>query len=339
LLDLQLHLCVAEAMPIATDKFVAAVTLLRGTTANFACCILSMAASIISGLVAIYFMTLDADGVWSLTSKPVLAGQSMFFLITQSFTLAKVSRDFLAIKEGNVGRPSNAYYYQVLIFWVIALVSSLYSVSTISGAKEWASFYALDLVWITVSTVCLARAVRDQSEADTFEGIDTSQREGALEMMEPIIRGTFMYKVFVWLAGVGSTIMVLALVWSWPAESMPTERKLIVTVGDLWCLFSVFHFAKLVRDKKNEQKEKALRKQVPFQVMVWASMLGSAGTVFGAAIAMPLDLPQKFFIIAGSFFMVFAAFFLAKAVRDAQELDELVSGGSGPDEERDTSEL
>merc|ERR1712113_371811 len=137
--------------------------------------------------------------------------------------------------------------------------------------------------------------------------------------MTHIIRGTCMYKFFVWVACLGSTAMMMTLMWSWPKSSLNTDRKLLVTVGDLWCLTSVFHIAKLVRDKADRAKAKQLKKQVAFQVMILASMLGSSVVVVGAIYMMPLEPPQKFFMICGTLCMLCTAFFLAKSVRDTQE--------------------
>merc|ERR1712187_29815 len=103
-------------------------------------------------------------------------------------------------------------------------------------------------------------------------------------------------------------------------------------MGDLWCLVSVFHMAKLVRDKADLAKAKELKKQAAFQMMVWTSMLGSSAVVIGATAMMPLELPQKFFMICGTLCMLFTAFFLAKAVRDAQEIDALEFDGGSDDE-------
>jgi len=293
--------------------------------ANYGLCVVSMLCSVVLGLAGIYFMT-KKGGEWQFTSRPALAGQSLLFLVTQSFTLSKVSRDFLSVREDNIARPTLAYYFQVLFFWVIALVSSIYSAATISDIKEWTSFYMLDLVWVTVSAICLSKAVRDRSEADAFEKVGESLRPMALLEMAPIIRGTCMYKVFVWISCLGSTVLMMILMWTWPKSSLSTERKLLLTVGDLWCLISVFHVAKLVRDNADRAKAKQLKKQVAFQVMIWASMLGSSAVVIGAIAMMPLELPQKFFMICGTLCMLSTAFFLAKAVRDKQEIDVLEIG-------------
>merc|ERR1712032_870726 len=104
------------------------------------------------------------------------------------------------------------------------------------------------------------------------------------------------------------------------------------TIGDLWCLVSIFHVAKLVRDKADRAKRKQLKKQVAFQVLIWASMLGSSAVVIGSIAMMPLELPQKFFMICGTLCMLSTAFFLAKAVRDTQEIDALEIGEASDDE-------
>jgi len=120
--------------------------------------------------------------------------------------------------------------------------------------------------------------------------------------------------------------MMLTLMWSWPKSSLNTDRKLLVTIGDLWCLVSVFHLAKLVRDKADIAKAKQLKKQVAFQVLILASMFGSSAVVVGAIYMMPLQLPQKFFMICGTLCMLCTAFFLAKSVRDTQEINFLERG-------------
>jgi len=304
--------------------FAQAVALLRGTAANYYLCYASMLASFGAGIAGIVQMTLESEnGVWKLTSHPLLAGESLLFLIAQSFTLAKVTRDIITFEPGHLARPTTGYIFSVFFFWGLALVCSLYSIVTVTIDPVWRSFLSMDLIWVTVSTMCLSKVVRDRDDAQSFLGVPPDEQERGLTNMATIIKGTVMYKLFVWFAALSSISMMLGLMWSWPAQTLKIQYKELISVCMLWCEYSAFHFAKLMRDREDSVKARELKRQIPFQLLVVASMFASFGVMVANIIMLPLGTAKTAFMLTGSGFSLTAAFFLAKHVRDGQELHAL----------------
>lgn len=308
---------------VEESPFAAALRLLQGTNANFAVCCVSMAASLGSSVLSLTLMVTN-DGMedrWSWTERKTAALNSLLFLVAQAFTLAKVARDFWFFKASDLGRPTRAYFFQVALFFVIALGFALEILHTMPAVIEWRCLFLVALLWAAVSAMCLSKAVRDRADSHRYAELGPEHHSESLSDMHALIHGTVEYRVVVWLAATSALLLLLGLVWSW--NSLAIERKGFVTVAALWCETSCFHFAKLVRDRGDPARAKDLNLQLPYQAMVCASMLGSTGGLVGGAVAMPLDLPKRLFLITASGFMVTSAALLAKHVRDQQELKRL----------------
>merc|ERR1719401_898620 len=101
---------------------------------------------------------------------------------------------------------------------------------------------------------------------------------------------------------------MFSTMWSWSSDILAVERKGYISGMVLWCLFSSFHLAKLVRDRGDPIKAKELKTQVPFQVLVVGSSVLSAGALIGGSCAMPLALRQRLFLITGACFAITSAF-------------------------------
>jgi hypothetical protein len=181
----------------------------------------------------------------------ILTVQSIIFLVVQAFTLTRVSRDWNTFNIGNTAKPTLAYFFQVVAFFIIALGFSIYSLArSVSGVVEWQGFYAMSLLWATVSALCLSKAVRDRNDAGIFAKVPVeSQAQQFIEVLR-ICNGTLEYKVFVWMSALASLGAMLCIMWTWDAEVMAIERKGFVSVCALWCEVSSFHLAKLVRTRR-----------------------------------------------------------------------------------------
>lgn len=283
---------------------------------------------------------LAAGGIVLMTDenvKRVLAVQSIIFLVAQAFTLARVSRDWSMFKQTDIAKPTLAYFAQVVVLFIVALGLAIYSCVTNVEITEWQGFYAISILWATVSALCLAKAVRDRNDATILSKLPVEEHQGHLPSILRTCRGTIEYQIFVWVSALVAVGMMLGLMWTWDAEIMAIERKGFISVCVLWCEVSSFHLAKLVRDRADPLKAKELRRQLPFQILVALSSLASFSILLGGICFMPLESSKRFYLVVGSGFMLSTAFFLAKHVRDRQELHKILAAPDLPDTLTDDS--
>jgi len=306
------------------EKCDVAIALLRGSTANFALCCISMTASFVLAVVGILLMTGE-------NGKRVLAVQSIVFLVAQAFTLTRVSRDWATFEKTDIAKPTAAYFGQVVFFFLAALGLSLYSLVTNVEILEWQGFYAMSVLWGTVSALCLSKAVRDRNDANISSELPLETRKARLPEILRVCRGTVEYKIFVWMSALFAVGLMLGLMWTWDAEVMVVERKGFVSVCVLWCEASSFHLAKLVRDRNDPMKAKELKAQFAFQILVGLSSVLSFCILVGGICIMPLDISKKMFLVVGCGLVLSTAFFLAKHVRDSLELQQLLASPEVPD--------
>jgi len=301
----------------STPRYASAIALLRGSDANFALCVASMAASF--GLAVGGFVLMTDD-----TVKRILAAQSIVFLVAQSFTVTRVSRDWATFRDGDIARPTKAYFGQVMLFFLAAFGLSIYSLVNSVSEIEWRGFFAMSVMWTTVSTLCLSKSVRDRNDAMISSKLPLEEHEARLPELLRMAKGTLEYKVLVWISAVLAVSLMLGLMWTWESDILAIERKGFITVCVLWCEASCFHLAKLVRDRADPEKAKELRQQLPFQFLVVLSSILSFAILVAGICFMPLDTPKKFYLVVGSGFMLSTACFLAKHVRDRLEHQELL---------------
>lgn len=299
-------------------RYASAISLLRGSDANFALCCASMAASSALAVAGIILMTDE-------NVKRVLAVQSIAFLVAQGFTLTRVSKDWHTFGKTDNARPTLAYFAQVIAFFVAAFGLAIYSLVNSVAVVEWQGFYGIAVLWATVSTLCLSKAVRDRNDVHIWRNSPAELHEAQLPGILRACQGTLEYQICVWMSAVAAVGLMLGLMWTWGADVMAIERKGFISVCVLWCEGSFFHLAKLIRDRANVEKAKELRQQLPFQVLVIISSLGSFGTLIAGICMMPLAPPKRFYLVVGSGFMLSTAFFLAKNVRDRLELGQLLA--------------
>jgi hypothetical protein len=305
------------------SQIAAATQLLRGTDTNLAICALSMGLSVLFSLVGVALMTVGDVSSW--TSEKTSALQSLAFLLAQSFTLSRVARDFWCFKVTERGRPSAVYFGVVSLLFLVALGFACFSLVTLDASLEWSCLDAVALAWIVVSVMCLSKAVRDRADAAAFaaRAISSScmDHEDVLSELCASVRGTVEYRVCVWSGALVAVCLMLCLTWSW--GDLTLDRKGFISICAIWCETSCFHFAKLVRDRADSAKADDLKLQLPYQVLVSVSLFGSVAVLVGAAAAIPVDVSKRLFLWAASGFLVTSTAFLAKHVRDQQELVKL----------------
>lgn len=304
---------------VSESQYAASLVLLKGSDANFVYCCVSMVVSFSFTIVGIVLMK---DSIT--TTKAVLAVQSILFLVAQAFTLTRVSRDWSMFGIADLAKPSLAYLLQVAIMFIIALGLAIYACFDIVEIEEWRGFYALALLWATISALCLSKAVRDRADAQRSSALPVGAHEAQFSLISKACSGSLEYRVLVVASALLGLGVMLGLMWRWDAETMAIERKGFISVCILWCEVSAFHLCKLIRDRADRNKNKELRQQLPFQVLVIISSLASFGLLIGGILIMPLDLPKKCFLLIGSGCMLSTAFFLAKHVRDRLELQKLM---------------
>jgi len=309
----------------ADASFHKAIILLRGSLPNYLLCWVSTALSCVFVALGITFMEEDENGL-ALATKKAFAAQSVVFLISQAFTLAKTNRDTHVSKSDAtlaVLKPTLAYLIQVFGFFVLALICATYSLIVSSTVPEWRAFFAMAIVWIMLSVLCLSRAIRDRHEAQSCESLPAEAQELRLQHIYSTCRGTLEFVVLVWGSALISVALMLGTMWSWSSDVLAVERKGYFSGMILWSWVSAFHLAKLVRDRADPVKLKELSRQIPYQALIVSSAVLSTASLIVGAVLMPLALRHRLFLLAGACFTISAAFFLAKLVRDRQEVERL----------------
>lgn len=309
----------------STSTFESALELLRGSDANFGLCWVSTALSLLAAVLGIIFM--EEDEVRSDTVTKVFAVQSIVFLLSQGFTVAKSLRDYhLGTLDSMTDvKPTKAYMVQVMLFFILAIVCSFYSLVGLAITPEWQAYFAMIIVWIVLNVLCLSKAIRDRHEASRFSGMPLHSQQSRLQHILAMCNGTKEYRAMLWLSTLLSVSLMLGIMWSWSDQILVIERKAYVSGMILWSLVSSFHLAKLVRDRADPVKSKELKTQMPFQVLVLASSVLSLGALLGGAFLMPLELRKRLFLLTGTCFTTTSAFYLAKHVRDRLEVKALCS--------------
>jgi len=313
---------------VVGEAFDAAVALLRGSFANYILCCSAMAISCAFTLVGFVMMT-EGDS----TSRTLLV-VSMFFLLSQTFTLAKASRDKAMVamalrdptgpKSMKVFAPTRAYLAQVLVFFIIAVGSSLYSLFEIEADDPvWYAFGSLDILWLLVVTFCLSKSVRDRRNADAWSTTThTHTKQSQLRQILQECAGTLEYRVLVYLSCFCALGFTLGFTWaSWMPFAI--ERRGFLSLGLIFHASSCFHMAKLVRDRNDSIKMVELSKQIPYQAMVVASFLLSWLIPLAGVCSMGLDEKQLLFQLTGQLMTTNTTLNLAKVVRDRLEMSKL----------------
>jgi hypothetical protein len=312
---------------VVAQAFDSAVALLCGSLANYVMCCIAMITSCGIFVVGTIMMT-EGNG----TSRTLLI-VSMAFLLSQTFTLAKTSRDkgvaMRALKDPTkqeamkVFVPTRAYLAQVVLFFLVALGCSLFSLTEIEVDARWYGFGVLNLVWLVVASFCLSKSVRDRHDARAWSKTqNTHTQQNQLRQILEESAGTLEYRVMVYLSFFAAIGFTLGFTWNgW--MDMAIERRGFLSLGLIFHASSCFHMAKLVRDRHDGAKLLELSKQVPYQIMVVVSFLLSWVAPLAGVCAMGLSREQLLFQLCGQFMTTNTTLNLAKVVRDRHEMTKL----------------
>merc|ERR1719321_1439680 len=205
------HVAVGGATP--DEHWKRSIKLLRGTFGNYVNCWCSFATSLALACIG-FVMMADTAEVRALPFYATL------MLISQCMTLAKVARDQQMASAGGETlefeflRPTRAYIFQVIFFFLAAVACVVHSLFTIKLSDQWRGTLTLAMLWIMTSSLCLAKTVRDQ-------------RDGTLwDQLAPENRHLHMEKIVAAAASKG-----------------------LISVCYPFCAVCAFHLAKLVRDR------------------------------------------------------------------------------------------
>lgn len=313
------------------ESFEAALTLLRGTLLNHVLCVMAMVVSLTSSCV-VYVAMANGDRI-----VVTMTTMSLLFLVSQAFTLSKVSRDrkmaAMANPETAAGmaceflRPTREYQAQVLGFFLASVGFAVYSLSLVDVELEWYGSASLSMLWVLVSSLCLSKSVRDRNDAKIWAATAETDASAQTQNLRHVVRvcsGTPEYVLFVWTAFLASSLLTLAWTWvGFDSEQLAVERKAFLSLGLIFNMTSCFHMAKLVRDLQHAEKALELKRQLPFQVLVIASFAVSLLVPLGAVLVMPLRFEQRTFLLVGQLMTANVSLNLAKLVRDRLERDTL----------------
>lgn len=224
-------------------------------------------------------------------------------------------------------RPTRAYIFQVIAFFLGALACVMHSLITIQVSEQWRGTLVLAMLWIMTSSLCLAKTVRDQRDSWLWDQLAEENRSKHVERIVAAAAGSLPYKVLVWTSVLVS--FALSMVWLWGGpeyKEMPFGSKGLVTVFYPFLAVCAFHLAKLVRDRADPVKKKDLDRQVPYQFLVVAGfIIAAASFIAGVCTVEGATMPQRMFLATGGTYLTFSCLFLAKQVRDALESEDLLN--------------
>lgn len=320
--------CVEDDVPPTplqpTEAYQAAVLLLRGTFANHVLCCAAMACSLCFTVVGYIIMT-DGD-----PCSRTLTIMAVCYVVSQSFTLAKVSRDRLMVKSCPAGsevevefmRPTPQYMVQVVCFFALSCGIFAYAVTLLDIDPEWYAFVALVFIWVLVSILCLTKSVRDRNDSSLWEAIEPASQPTQLRRLIGVSIGTLEYRTLVRASFAVS--VVFTLTWIWKVD-IAVERKGFLSLALIFNATAGFHIAKLLRDLKVKEKARELRAQTAFVVMVISSFAISLFAPVVGICIMPLQIEQRLFLLVGQLMTSNTCLNLAKMVRDVMEQKVLIS--------------
>lgn len=304
--------------------FAESVRLLRGTRGNYVLCWASFLLSL--GLLG--------ASVLQMTTVQIsrnLTFVSFLFLIAQSFSMAKMMRDYLAANVGawsldtSFVAPTAAFAAQTVVFYFIALGCAINAVASVEMSLQWRGLIGMLLVWITSSSMHLAKTMRDSRDADLWLKLEEDQHSLRTEYITNLAKGTPAYQALVWCSFLLSLGMTLGWMWTWEEEVISLAGKGFFSVCFLFSVVSCFHFAKLVRDREDPIEQMKLAKNPAFQFLTIVSFLVSVAITAAGCLFVEAQTEQTMFLFTGFVFSVTSALALAKLVRDRIESETLIA--------------
>jgi hypothetical protein len=309
---------------VYVNFFSDSVRLLRGTVGNYVLCWASFSISVFLCGGAVWLMT-EVDSARNYTYVAFL------FLIAQSFSMAKLMRDYLAAGVGGWSlemsfvAPTMAYAGQTIFFYLVALLSAMHAVASVDMTAQWRGAVCMLLVWITSSSLHLAKTMRDKRDADLWLKLENDQQASRIEHIANLAKGTPAYQGLVWVSFLISVVMTLAWMWTWEEEVLTLSGKGFFSVCFLFSVVSCFHFAKLVRDREDPIESKKLAKNPAFQFLTVVSFVGSIAITGAGCVFLEAKTEQNMFLFTGFIYAVTSALALAKLVRDGIESATLLA--------------
>ena len=128
-------------------------------------------------------------------------------------------------------------------------------------------------------------------------------------------RGTRAWRIQVWISFLLALgICGTGLAWL-PGESLD---RVFMVMGYTFCLSAVFGLAKFVRDREQNRGETPL-----WALVVWGGFGAAMGLTAWGLLRMEINPTWKAFLLVSWFYLISAAFTLAKTLRDAYEAERL----------------
>jgi len=317
------------ADPMTTAR---ALSILRGSNASFAQAWVAFVVSI--GLCA--YGTLACE--MAIAEKRFF-GLATLYMTSSGFTLAKTFRDRLlaSLLEDvhhtqsvcSALRGTEAWAVQVVASFILAVGFSFYTLLNNVGDGDWtgdSGFAVCACVFAVVSTMNVAKAVRDRADAITLDTVQFQDEQTKSDKILSVSSGSYAYYLLTAFGFVtASSTTVTGMFWI-DEEVINLDRKGFIFMALLLAITSAFHIAKLVRDLADPVL--AQNANCPYIVMVVFSFLCALILGVGGIHYMPIPDPKKRFLVNGLCFCICSALALAKLVRDRNEVQKLI--GTAP---------
>jgi hypothetical protein len=311
--------------PLDTDR---ALSILRGSDPSF----LQAWGSFVIAIGSCAYGTVACEMA---TAERKFFGLAALYMTSAGFTLAKTYRDrLLADLLEDVDftaavcsalRGTNAWAAQVVGSFLLAVGFSFHTLLTNVGDGEWtgdSGFAVTASVFAVVTTMLVAKAVRDRADAITLNTVVFADEQTKFNKILTVSSGSF--GTFV-LTGAGFVIAISTTIggaFLMPSEVLIIERKGFILIATLFLVTSSFHLAKMVRDLADPVL--AQNVNCPYMIMCVASFLGACVIGIGGVQVMTIPDSKKRFITNGLFFCVSSSLALAKLVRDRNEVAKLL---------------
>jgi hypothetical protein len=295
---------------IDRDMYLGLADLLRGTNGYATETILSFCLALVIIVVGTFYIDLSRE-------HRVIAILSVLYLVSSTFTLAKQVRDALMSRVLNVSllAGTEQWALQCTISFIIALIATIYAAFSLRVERTTRGFVLIGLSFAMSSTVSLAKMVRDHSDADYFEALDTNT-ENYNQMAHLLWSSHELYSHLIW----GFFIFdVVAFVYALNEFKMSAERMDFLALGATFMVYASLLLAKAVRDK--DSKDELLHPSSAHWFMYITAWLLSVGLLLHTILALlPIANEKRAFLTLETICLLSATFNLAKSVRDKEEI-------------------
>jgi hypothetical protein len=272
-------------------------------------------------------------------------GLAVLFMVSSSFTLAKTYRDRqladLLKGEAAAGRESaavdvlkgtDAWAFQVVASFVLAVGFSYHSLyMSVCEYREGyvcngdltgdAGFAICAASFVLITTLSLAKYVRDRADATILERVNFRDGQARYEKIMAVSRGSVGNAVVVVVGLVAAVVTTIGGAFSMSTDDLSIERKGFVLIAALFMMTSSFHLAKLVRDLGDPELAKNLN--LAYRLLCVAAFAVAILIGIGGVQQMTIPEPKQRFLINGLLFILCSTIYVAKAVRDSAEAEKL----------------